>query len=100
MAASGLDNLRRLREHHLPAMAPGHQRVLLLRLSGLSFEQIAKIEDLSESTIKARLSTASSEIAMCLEEGKLLAEQRGGWIIAHRPCCLAREAARLGRQAA
>ena len=95
MAVETLENLRRLAAHHLPEMAREQQRAVLLCADGKTYEEIATMERVSMGTVKLRPGVASAEIAMCLEEGELTLGMRGVWVMAHYPCCLVAEAARL-----
>jgi DNA-directed RNA polymerase specialized sigma24 family protein len=100
MAVEALENLRRLAAHHLPEMAGDHQRALLLFAEGKSYSEIAAAEQVSEGTVKQRLSVASAEVAMCIHSGQLTPGMRGVWVMAHIGCCLADECQRLARGSA
>jgi DNA-directed RNA polymerase specialized sigma24 family protein len=100
MAVQRLENLRRLAAHHLPEMAREHQRVLLLFADGNTYMEIAAVERLSMGTVKQRLGVASAEIAMCLGHGEITPAMRGVWVMAHYPCCLEAEAARIAKEPA
>ena len=86
----GFEWLRALDEHHLPGMDPAHKRALCLWVEGKTLKEIAQIEGVSGSTMRARLSVTTAEIAMCLPDGAAPpAGTRGYWTGVHLRCCLA-----------
>jgi hypothetical protein len=95
MAAQPLENLKSLLNHHIPNMSVEHQRVLLLNAEGKTPAEIAAIENVSEGTVKHRLSVASVEIARCRPSQTLAPGMRSFWVACHSACCL-KEQAKLG----
>lgn len=96
MAVQGLERMRTLASHHLPAMDLSHKRVLVLRNDGKPDREAAAIEGISEGTVKLRMSVASAEISLCLPvSARLTGEMRGAWVQAHLECCLGDAVAEL-----
>ncbi|MGB4862861.1 MAG: hypothetical protein WBO97_10390 [Tepidiformaceae bacterium] len=101
MAAQPIESLSAMEVHHLSNMEMAHKRALVLRTSGTTDGEAADFESVSESTMKNRIATASSQVALGLAEGRrLTAELRGYWVAAHRSCCLAEAISALGGAAA
>lgn len=85
-----------LRNHHLPRMRPETKGTLLLRSLYRRRTDIAELETVSDTTIRARLNAGLSDIFETIGEPV----ERDGWAAAiwvslHLGCCLAEEAADL-----
>lgn len=101
MAIQALERLDALQRHCLPNMATDHKRALILRASGKSDKEVARIESVSASTFKNRLAVGSSEIAMGLPDRTRVTDgMRGFWVGWHEKCCLADAVSALRGRAA
>lgn len=97
MAVQPLACVQALAAHHLSGMKLGQQRAILLRADGKETEEIASIEVVAFGTAKARVSTATAEIYMCLpEDSRVSGDVRGTWVGLHLRCCLRAGARSLG----